>query len=203
MAKRRGRGEGSIEELKNPTRFRVTLSFGVDPATGKRRKASKTFRTKKDALDWRDRQRRDGYGAAGTLGDWLTSWLELHKAHAAPQNYRADRQTVEKHVRPALGAVKLAKLSPLDCRRFLAGLKATGVSPNECHKAGRVLRKLLNAAADADVLPRSPMARVKLPPKPQTERRSLTDAEVTALFDAARPAGAGCGNSCGSASTPG
>lgn len=189
--KRRGRGEGSIERLPNGN-YRAVLSFGVDPVTGKRRKVSRTFQRHRDAVEWRDKQKQDGpVSAALSLDAWLTTWLELHKAKSAASNYTTDRQTVEKHLRPHLGRLRLGRLDAVAVQRWLARLKEAGVTQGERHKAGRTLRKILYAAVDAGVLTKSPMQRVKIPAVPASERRGLNPEEVTALVEVAEARGLG------------
>src|SRR5262245_12555860 len=90
--KRRGRGEGSIEQLPSG-RFRVVVSAGTD-GDGKRRKLTATFDLKKDALDWRDEElrklRRGASPGAGkvTVGGWLDEWLEQKKAKVEPGTWK-------------------------------------------------------------------------------------------------------------------
>lgn len=50
MPKRRGRGEGGVEQLPSG-RWRAVVVLKTDPATGRRDRISKTFAAKADALD--------------------------------------------------------------------------------------------------------------------------------------------------------
>src|SRR5690242_2040074 len=106
---RRGRGEGSIEKLPSD-KFRVVLSAGKDPETGKRQKLAATFDTKKEALRWRDEQLsllRTGRvavaGARMTLGDWLRQWLQIVKPKVARHTHLPYERDCEKVIIPKLG----------------------------------------------------------------------------------------------------
>ena len=189
--KRRGRGEGEVELLPSG-HYRARVTRGIDPKTGKRIRESATFPTKQEALEWRAQRLLTGLASAGTLGDWLTRWLEFHETRTSAVTLRTDRQTAERHLRPGLGAIKLRSLSPLVIEGWLAKLAADGVSPNERHKAGKTLRNCLNAAVRFEVLPRNPMSgRVKVPPAPRPKTRSLTPEELSRVLAAADDAGWG------------
>lgn len=189
--KRRGRGEGEVERLPSGS-YRARVTTGTDPATGRRLRESATFPTKQEALEWRAARLLAGPASAGTVGDWLTRWLALHRSRVEPVTYKTDRQTAEKHLRPALGGLRLRGLTPLVVEAWLAGLAAAGVSQNERHKAGKTLRNALNAAVRAEMIPRNPMdRRVRIPGAPRPKTRSLTPDELSRVLRAADEAGRG------------
>lgn len=189
--RRRGRGEGEVERLPSGS-YRARVTTGTDPATGKRLRESATFPTKQEALEWRAARLLAGASSAGTVGDWLTRWLALHRGTVSAGTYRTDRQTAERHLRPALGSLRLRGLTPLAVESWLAGLAAAGVSQGERHKAGKTLRNALNAAVRAELLPRNPMERrVRVPAAPRPKTRSLTPDELARVLAAADGAGRG------------
>lgn len=182
MAKRRSKGEGSIEKLPSGS-YRAIVSRMVN---GRRVRTSKTFKRQSDAIAWRDKAKAEGPAATGTVGEWLTTWLELHKAKTSPSNFKTDRQTAERHLRPHLDTYRLRDLSALRIEQWLAMLKNNGISQSERHKAARTLRKCLNAAVLANQLPHSPMrGRVKVPRRPDADTHSLTAEEMTRVIRAA------------------
>lgn len=134
--------------------------------------SSKTFATKDDALRWLRGQADKPKPVGSTLGDWLDGWLLTHKAGVAPQSFRRDRQTVDAHLAP-LRDVRFRDLTKVRVERWLAQLHTDGVSPSERKRAAVVLRKVLNAAVAAEVIPASPMARVKIPKHRPAEVRAL------------------------------
>jgi integrase len=88
-----------------------------------------------------------------------------------------------------LAGVKLRDLTPRLCRSFLASL--THLSQSERHKTGRTLRMVCHAAADAGLVPRSPMSQVKVPAPPRPDTHALTPDELAAVVAAADARG-GC-----------
>lgn len=182
MAKRRrGRGEGGVEQLPSGS-WRAVTPARTDPATGKRVRESKTFPTKPEALTWLAQQTAAPKPvASGTVGEWLDKWLESHARRVAPKTLATDRWTVDKYLRPAFGADKLRTLESDDIERKIAALPC---SVNEQHKAARTLRNALNAAVRAKVLSVSPMGskKVVMPRRKVKENRSLTEAELARLL---------------------
>lgn len=184
--KRRGTGEGGIEELPSG-KWRAILCR-TDHA-GKRVRSSKSFPTKREALDWLDANRQAGPVQAGTFGDWLTTWLELHKTRVGAAAYHTDSGMVERHLRPGLGLVKLRDLTPLRCQTFLASISA--LSQSQRHKIGRTLRMACHAAEKAGTMPHSPMRRTSITPAPKPNTRAMTPEEVEAVIQAADDLGHG------------
>lgn len=186
MPKRRPKGEGSYEELRSGS-----LRAYAPGANGKKgpRKTFPPGPTRdEDARRWVARQIAAGgrAAAAGTLGDWLTTWLELQAARVSAASFAADRQTIEKHVRP-LGKTRLSQLDALTVERWLARLKAAGVTQCERHKAGKCLRKCLTLAVQYGSLPANPFGRggARVPPAPKTRARAMTYEETGRLLAAA------------------
>jgi integrase len=166
------------------------VSLGRDAKTRKRVRLSRTFKTKTEALDWKDEQRR--LQRAGsltatslTLSEWLTTWLEVRKPVVSANTYRTERSTVDLHVRPGLGELGLRKLSALVIEKWLARLSDSGVSANERHKCGKLLRTCLNDAVKRRVIGASPMKGVPVPPAPESEAAALEPAQLDALIQAA------------------
>lgn len=184
----RSHGEGSVRKYKDGWRasYHVTRD-------GKTVRGSRTFRppaTKRDAHAWL-RSQLDRPAAVGTLAEWLDVWEPLHRAGTAASTWRKDFHTIKTHVRPRLGTVRLRDLTALRLRTYFAEL--SGVSPGERHKAGKVLRLILNAAVANGLLSANPIdgRQLKIPPKPTPEKVSLTPAELAAVLAAADDLGHG------------
>lgn len=186
MAKRRGRGEGGIE-LRPSGKWRAILCRTLP--TGERIRSSKSFDTKAEALTWHRQHAETGPVEKGTLGDWFTTWLALHRTRVSGGAYRTDQGYIERRLRPALGNVKLRDINRLACERYLASLDA--LTPSDRHCTGRTLRMAMNAAVRAGVLPLSPMRGVKIAPPPKALTHSLTLAELQKLIATADAMGHG------------
>ncbi|VTT97576.1 integrase family protein : Integrase family protein OS=Thermoanaerobacterium saccharolyticum (strain DSM 8691 / JW/SL-YS485) GN=Tsac_1962 PE=4 SV=1: Phage_int_SAM_3: Phage_integrase [Gemmataceae bacterium] len=191
---RRGRGEGSVEELPSG-KFRAVLSLGIDTATKKRVKLAKTFDTKGEALKWWREKKREHDGGtltttATTLGDWLTAWLAIRKADKSPNTHRTEKDTAERRLRPGLGHVELRQLTPLLVERWLARL-TDETTHNERRKAAKLLKLVLNDAVKRRVIGANPMAGIPIPARIETEAAALSRDQLGKMLAAAEALGHG------------
>lgn len=159
--------DGSITDLGDG-RLRVRVTVGYDPLTGKQVRVSRTVRgTRKDARDMRDRLKRE-YGAAASVSYAKMSvytfvkdeWLPTRKLRATTlAGYTA---TLENHIRPAFGTVKIRDLKPMHITRVLTAMDNQGAALN----VYKMLKSALNYAVDNDILASNPVKKV---PKPELE----------------------------------
>ena len=197
MAKRRTpKGRGEVEKL--PTgRFRARLSRTVVAGGEKvRARASKTFRTRREAWDWLDAQGRTGAATATatqTVGEWIDVWLAGQKTKVSASTYQVDEWATRCHVRPGLAPVRLRDLDAPTVDRWLAALKAGGATETTRYVAGACLRKCLNAAVRAKALAANPMrgGAVPLSSPERAEKKVMTAAQVRAVVAAADAVGIG------------
>lgn len=190
MAKRRGRGEGGLETLPSG-KVRAVICRVVG---GKRVRESKSFRTKREALDWRAERLRQGPSSAVSLSEWVAQWLTLHAAEVARSTLEDAKDVAGNHVVPHLGAAKLRDLTPLRVSRWLAQLKADGVGQVMRHKAGACLRKCLNSAVRNGLIPANPIDPKKgarVPALPKSRAHALDRDRLSAVVAAADDFGFG------------
>lgn len=175
--RRRGKGEGSIEQLPSG-KFRA-----VRPTIDGVRGDKATFETEAEAIAWKA---AGVVGprptAVGTFADWLAVWLPLHKSAAAPQTYERDRQVIDTYVRPKWGAVKLRDIDSMAARAWFGELAAAGVSASESHRAGATFRKIVYAAVEEKVLSARPWVKLRLPSVERDEKRPFTAAQLAHLI---------------------
>lgn len=154
--------------------------------------APETFERKGDA---------DRYLAAvetdrtrGVLGDprggeiTFAEWVEIYRASNPKRATTAarDAHVLRTHLLPALGAKPLAKITRLDVRRLVDSM-AERLAPATVRTDFGVLKAVLNAAVDAEVIWRSPCRGVRLPSARPPDRRTLTPAELVGLAEAMAP----------------
>ena len=188
MAKRRGNNEGSIYRRKDGY---WVGQYGVETATGrktryiygKRREEVREKLTKAIA-DW------DGglvYDADNlTVGEYLDRWLNDSVRDTVRQRtWERYEQFVRVHLTPALGKIKLAKLTPAHVRGLYRDKLNSGLAPRTVLHIHRAFSKALKQAAADGLIPRNPAAPVK-PPQPRGEEiRPLNCEQVRVLFEAA------------------
>jgi len=194
-------GSGTIKE-RAPGRWQVSAEAGRDPQTHRRRRRRFTVAgTRKDALRaLREAQQQRDHGIAVTpdrisVGEWLTGWLERHRAegHINPRTHDRYRQIIRSHLVPGLGQLRLQALRAdhiADLKaRWLSGKDSTAAGPlagGTVHKHLVVLRRGLADAVKASIIIRNPMDAVSAPSaRGREERRALTEEEIPALLGAA------------------
>ena len=128
MAKKRANGEGNIRKRKDG-RWEGRYTAGYDPATGKRiikNVLGKTQAEVKEKLavamdDVKDLDvaRSDNY----TVGSWLTNWYTLYaKPNVRVSTAEYYRRSIELHVNPRIGDIKLNKLTGRDLQKLYQDL---------------------------------------------------------------------------------
>jgi integrase len=146
---------------KNGISYRVTVDFGSDPVTGKRRQRTETYRTKKEAesreREWLTEIERGTAvdGTKMTTGEYLQHWLESSVQHTVRKStYKSYAHLVKNHLVPSLGSIPLQKLQPVQVQAFygekLHGGRADGqkggLSPRTVRYLHTVLREALHQA---------------------------------------------------------
>ena len=202
MARRkriRGHGGGSIIRLKDG-RFRVAITVGIDEE-GKQRKRYAYARTLAEAETRLSKlQVQHGEGVlpeAGRLllGDYLDRWLEYKEIRIKPSTYRGYKNMVVHHIKPALGRVTLAKLTPLHLETLYRNMLKKEVGPKDnkrsmaprmCQLAHAVLHQALEQAIRWSLIARNPAAQVEPPKGVKTPPKAWTSEEALKFLESIR-----------------
>lgn len=185
---KRGNGEGSIR-LRDDGRWQASaLIAGAD---GNRKRHYVYGPTRGDVQGKLDdiRQRvRGGQPAvdvgvtlAAYLERWLVDGLAEHKA-TTRENYTT---MVRKHISPAIGSVRLDRLTPLDVQSLINAKRVTH-SASTVRLIFSVLHRSLEQAVEWELLARNPAAKVKRPRAGEPHDRFLSPEEAAQLLAAAR-----------------
>jgi integrase len=121
-----------------------------------------------------------------TVGEYLDCWLnDSVRDTVRRRTWERYEQFVRVHLTPALGKLKLAKLTPAHVRGLYRDKLNSGLAPRTVLHIHRAFSKALKQAATDGLIPRNPAAPVK-PPQPRREEiRPLNREQVRALFEAA------------------
>lgn len=113
----------------------VIVYLGRDPRTGKERRKWFSHKTRRDA-ERALRQVLNQLDAGGSipdaktlLGDDLRTWLRGHAGSIAPTTLASYRDTIAKHLAPALGYIPLTRLAPQVIREYATKKLEGGLSP--------------------------------------------------------------------------
>ena len=212
MAKR-ANGDGTITKRtvtrsgKQYTFWEGRLTVGTDPGTGKQQRKTFTGKTQKEV---REKMQAAAVAitqgnyfepAKVTLSEWLDIWLKDYcadKKYLTIKHYTAQCET---HIKPALGAVKLGKLTAPQIQDFYNDLGKTGkeirkkdpktgketvscepLAAKSIRNIHGILIKALNVAIDVGYLQTNPAERVTLPRNEKKEINPLDDNQIAAFF---------------------
>src|SRR5918994_3081614 len=142
VSKKRGNGEGSITKRKDG---RWMARYTVYTAKGSKRRHI-YGKTRKEAADklakvLSDRTEGIVYDDENiTVGEYLDRWLKGTVYGSVRQStYDRDASLVNNHLRPALGGIKLKKLSPAHVQTFYRDRLDHELSPSTVHKMHAIL----------------------------------------------------------------
>lgn len=177
---RRANGEGTIYQLTNGS-WRGIVSVRVNGVLH-RKSIVRKKRASVVALLEDIKRKLSGVGTSidqqGTLGEFLTAWVSTAVKNEMRENtYRSYERAIRLHINPRIGAVKLAKLTPLHIEKF----KQDVVAENVGSRARQVAFQVLMCGLDYAVHPMrliasNPCANVK-PPKHATKTMKPFEAE--------------------------
>lgn len=210
---RRAAGTGSIYKKtvtrsgKEYTYWESQVTVGTDPGTGKQIRKTFTGKTQKEVREKMQAaavavQNGDFFEPSRmTIADWLDIWLKEYCGGVKYRTAKHYRAQVETHIKPALGATKLSKLTTPQIQTFYNELGRTGHTvTRKDKKTGKVtvmqeplstksiknihciLSKSLSVAIDVGYLKDNPASRTKLPKIERKEINPLTDDQVKALM---------------------
>lgn len=184
VAKRRAHGEGSIVQIADGTwRAAVPLPDGRRKwLRGKTR--AEVARKAAEVKATRDQGMPVTKGRE-TLGDYLDRWLEDSvKPSVRLRTYDGYASHVRLYLRPMLGRVRLADVSPDHVQRMMNTLAARGLSPRTILHVHATLRRALGQAERWGLVPRN-VSRLVTPPKVErTEIAPLSVDEARSLMAA-------------------
>jgi integrase len=131
-----------------------------------------------------------GYAAKGIIFDdenmsvseYMTRWLEDSAkgdlGHRAYHNYRLQ---IRRHINPALGRLKLSKLTAAHIQSLYAAKLRDGLKPSSVRYIHAVLHRALEQAVRFNLIPFNPASRVD-PPKIRQDEITPLDAEQARRF---------------------
>lgn len=209
---RSAQGSGTIRK-KTVTRngheytyWEARLTVGRDSGTGKQIQKSFTGKTQKEVREKLQAAAvavNDGdylEPTSITLGAWLDTWLAEYcgdKKYLTVQKYEADCRV---HIKPALGAVKLSKLTAPMIQKFYNELGRTGkatkskdskgnittryepLSPKSIRCVHGVLSKALDTAKRQGMIKHNPVELCTIPKLEKAEVAPLTEKQLKAFL---------------------
>ncbi len=188
-AKRRSKGEGSVFWREDRQRWMAEVDYGY--VDGKRKRSTRGFVRKTDAIKWRNKTiaaQALGLPAGDgsmTVTVWLRRWLDedVDRSSRARTTRATYRSLVENHLVPKLGRKRLATLTHADVAACLAEM-ATTHAQSTIQQTKVVLKSALDAALRHDLVARNVAAQAEVPKSTKQTKvvRPLTLEQRSALF---------------------
>jgi integrase len=191
-SRRRGRDEGSVYQRESDGRWVGSVHIGY--RDGKRIRKTVYGRTRSEAAaKLRAAQAAVAQGTLvhderRTVEDYLTWWIDtVVPGTVKPTTEDGYRQILRLYVTPAVGKVKLAKLSPLHVQEMLSGMERRGLSAATRRQTRAILRRALGHAERFELVHRNAAAQTEAP-RGVAHRidDALTRDEARSLLDAAK-----------------
>ena len=187
MAKKRANGEGSIRRKPNG-RWEGRYTQGIDPSTGRAIQKSVSARTQAECKEKLAKAIRDNRGIPVnhnedyTVAEWCRLWFETYsKPVIRPNTAKTYENMIENHIVPAIGGIKLKRLTAIQIQKMYNDSKTKGrvqrfekkidtaLSGSTVRRIHMVLSSALKQAVKERIIPYNPCNNCRIPPKEKKE----------------------------------
>ena len=184
-------GKGTNKKIVKGKNYRLDLSAGKDPITGKYRRHQETFLGTKRQAELRIEEIRRELESGKrpdadkvTFADWCEQYLAMREGMGKyrPSTLKGDRSR-SKHLINGFGAALVVDITPSMINDLYVRLRANGVGETCILQAHKLLKRVLAYAVDNDIITRNPCDKVSTPKKPKPQRNALTANEAQRLGD--------------------
>lgn len=175
-------GKGSITEVERGKKYRIALSAGRNPITGKYERVQETFLGTRRQAELRveeiRRELMSGKRADAdkvSFSEWMDTYLEMREGlgKLRKATLRRDR-TSSNHLRARLGDVKLADITPAVINALWVQMRKDGVGDTTIVSCYGLLKRVMAYALDNDLILRNPVDRAERPKQPKPKRNALS-----------------------------
>ena len=182
----RGHGEGSITQRKDGI-WQAAISL----EGGKRRfYYGPTRKAVSDKLKEALRDQLRGILPTGpdqTVESYLTRWLaDVAKHTVRPSTFEDYEEMVRVHALPAIGKLKLSKLTAQQLQALYSAMLAKGLSPSTAQKMHAILHRALDQAMRWDIVARNVADLVDAPRPGKREMQPLDSEQAARFLEVAR-----------------
>ncbi len=186
---RREYNTGSLSELRPGVwRLRIRTTDAADQPVQRQRTLKGDRKAAERALRAFLKEGDDGTTADGALmfGQCLDGWLaHIELRGRRPSTIAENRRKIEKSIKPRLGNLRLAKLTPGNLNDAYDDWLQSGLSPTTVHHLHAIISAALNHAVRRGDLAVSPAARAEPPPNESKVPTVPTVEELAALIGCA------------------
>src|SRR5215212_7698551 len=189
MSKRRGNGEGSITRRKDG---RWMGRYTVHTANGPMQKAI-YGKTRAEVAEKLTKAMADRDGGIYfetenlTVSAFLERWLnDSVRGSVRASTHASYRRQVGRYIVPAIGRMKLEKLTPAHVQGMYRSMLDSGLSTRTVQYSHAVLRRAMKQAVRWGMIPRNPCDDTDPPKLQREEIRPLDQEQTRRLLETAR-----------------
>ena len=113
---------------------------------------------------------------------YARKWLATTKAVKSLNTRAMYQNAIEKHIIPEIGDLYFSEITLSDLQTIINNRSE---KYETCNKIKLTLKQIFDAAADDGIKVEYKVSKLALPPKKQSDKRALTEAEKKAIFKAA------------------
>lgn len=178
-----GRGRGQLIQ-KGPTTWLIRVHVG-----NRRYVGTTVHGSRKDAEQVLTMKLREQDTSAAilpqrlTVSQFLDRWLASKVPDVTPKTHQSYSDLLRVHVRPAIGSLRLDKVTPMALQDLITRLSRS-LSPRMVQYTATVMGQAFKCAVQWRLLSHSPAQYLRLPRQERQERRILTPDEVRRFFAA-------------------
>ena len=182
---------GSI--IKRGDSYRIKVSLGKDPATGKYLSHFETVSgNKKDAerrLNEVLHEHEKGiFVKPGklTVADYMKRWLaDVCLPNMTPRTYEGYEFNVLKYINPIIGHLRLTELKPAQLQHLYSDIQAAG-HHRTAQYVHNTINKALNSAVKTGLLARNPASAVEAPKVSRHEMKPMSQPQLREFLELAK-----------------
>lgn len=183
----RGKGEGSV--FKDQSNGLWTGVIELPPLNGERRRKKIRRKSKAELLKAMSEVKSDLQRLGDiptksqTVEQWFQYWLKQVAKEVRPNTFDGYMRTVNNHIIPAIGKVKLDKLTAIHMRRVHDGILEKGLSSTTALLAHRTMSASFKIAMREGRLSRNPALLTAAPRKALVKLDVLNQVESLELLE--------------------
>jgi integrase len=186
MIRRRSRGDGSLFQRKNGYWVaQITLPSG--------KRKQKYTKTKREAREWLQKKRTElseGTLVANeklTVGEFLEQWFEdVAKPSLRPSTIVTHGSIIRLHIKPALGSIRLTRLTPMHLQHLYARKLKSNLSNRTVKYIHSIIHQMLAQALKWGLVGRNVAQAVEAPKPVRKSVSALTQEQTILLLETLR-----------------
>jgi integrase len=189
MTKRRAKGEGTIYRRKSDGRwvgmYTVSTLDGVTRRAVYGKSKNEVRLKLTEAIADRDKGLVFDSGNL-SVGEYLDRWLDAVQDTIGERTWKRHESIVRLHIAPAIGATKLAALTPLQVQSLYRAKSKSHLAPGSVKRIHTTLHKAMRQAVRWQMIPRNPCDSVDAPKGYRGEIKPLDKEQVRTLLTTAK-----------------